>query len=428
VRNYHYRALEAQQPIDERLRQAVALPEITWLRIALLERGTGDVLVLLGLAETHLRQEDQPLAPEGRALGPRDFTRRYLRAIGKAPALTREREVELGQQIEMSQRAVVDAVLATPLAARVGLSADTPDPRQVTQALTILDVAMHALADAGDNEAAHKRVEAKYGMSAKAITDTATRVRDRERHAAHAKAELVESHLRLVVHFAKRYRNLGLPFDDLVQEGNIGLMTAANRYDYRRGTRFSTYASWWIREAMRRAISTNGRAIRLPANRTTALSALTRARKRLIQELRREPTQDELAHALGTTPKRVDELMLWGRRVVSLEQPLGPESEGSLTDIVANPNAELPSALLMASELTTRAREQLATLSSRERQVLSMRFGLEGEEMTLEAIGAKLGVTRERVRQIETKALDRLRHPSRARLLAPLIEGDNTRS
>jgi RNA polymerase primary sigma factor len=206
------------------------------------------------------------------------------------------------------------------------------------------------------------------------------------------------------------------------QKGNIGLMAAANKYDWRLGYRFATYANSWIRQAVGRAFADQSRTVRLPGHRTESLARLARARQRLAQRLGREPALPELAQYLETSVEQVEALMLWARAVISLDAPRGEEGEVTLLDVMANTDAELPSAAVMATELETQAREQLSTLSPREQEVLAMRFGIDrGGERTLAEIGARLGVSRERIRQIEARALSKLRHPSRANALRRLV-------
>ncbi len=379
----------------------------------------------------------------------RDPLRLYLRRVDAAASMTREDEVARGKLIEEGEREVVAAIVASALARRLvpdlearlartegGAvpSVDAPlteleagakegvlDDAEIDHVITRLTSIVSAL-DRGRGE--RSTIEAEAGMSARELRAMARAIKRSEEKVAAAKADLVEAHLRNVVWTARRYADRGVPLLDLIQEGNIGLMSAANKYDYRLGHRFATYANWWIRQAISRAFEEQSRTIRLPAHRTEALSRINRARGRLLHRLSREPTAEELAAELRVGLEVVKDILQWARSIVSLDTPIGEEQDASLGDLIPNPAAALPSAIAMAGELAKEAREQIHTLSPREQEVLSLRFGIDrNEELSLEQIGERFGVTRERIRQIEAKALSKLRHPSRAKALRSFVEG-----
>jgi RNA polymerase primary sigma factor len=302
-----------------------------------------------------------------------DTVRMYLKEIGRVSLLTGEDERSLAQQIEQGHFA----------AAR--LDAEGP---------TLSNVEMRRLM---------RQVQAGQD----------------------AKSALIQANLRLVVSIAKRYAGRGMLFLDLIQEGNLGLMRAVDKFDYTKGFKFSTYATWWIRQAITRAIADQARTIRIPVHMVESMNRVLRCQRQLHQDLEREPTLDELAEKVMMPPERVRDILRMAQDPLSLDSPVGEEDDSNLADFIEDASADAPADVATRKMLVHAVEEALAELSEREQEVVKMRFGLiDGQARTLEEVGKEFGVTRERIRQIEAKTLAKLRHPQRSQKLKEFLEAE----
>lgn len=318
--------------------------------------------------------------PEGVSV--EDPVRMYLKEIGKVPLLSAEEEIDLAQKMEEGNVAQEKIVI---LKKRIEESEDEAEIADLKEEIKTLQKDVDEGAD--------------------------------------AKKRLAEANLRLVVSIAKRYVGRGMLFLDLIQEGNLGLIKAVEKFDYRKGYKFSTYATWWIRQAITRAIADQARTIRIPVHMVETINKLIRVSRQLLQELGREPSPEEIAEEMGMPVERVREILKISQEPVSLETPIGEEEDSHLGDFIKDDNVPVPADAAAFTLLKEQLEEVLGTLTEREQKVLTLRFGLEdGRARTLEEVGKEFNVTRERIRQIEAKALRKLRHPSRSRKLKDYLE------
>ena len=268
-----------------------------------------------------------------------------------------------------------------------------------------------------------QQVEEETGLSIAQIKDINRRMSIGEAKARRAKKEMVEANLRLVISIAKKYTNRGLQFLDLIQEGNIGLMKAVDKFEYRRGYKFSTYATWWIRQAITRSIADQARTIRIPVHMIETINKLNRISRQMLQEMGREPNPEELAARMGMPEDKIRKVLKIAKEPISMETPIGDDEDSHLGDFIEDTTLALPADAATAESLKAATRDVLAGLTAREAKVLRMRFGIDmNTDHTLEEVGKQFDVTRERIRQIEAKALRKLRHPSRSEVLRSFLD------
>ncbi|CAB4667617.1 unannotated protein [freshwater metagenome] len=323
-----------------------------------------------GFVISHVDDTDEPVQTVTVAGATADPVKDYLKQIGKVPLLNAEMEVELAKRIE------------------AGLFAE-------------------------EKLAETKKMDKKLEGDMRWIAEDGRR----------AKNHLLEANLRLVVSLAKRYTGRGMLFLDLIQEGNLGLIRAVEKFDYTKGYKFSTYATWWIRQAITRAMADQARTIRIPVHMVEVINKLARVQRQMLQDLGREPTPEELAKELDMTPEKVVEVQKYGREPISLHTPLGEEGDSEFGDLIEDSEAIVPSDAVSFTLLQEQLESVLDTLSDREAGVVRMRFGLtDGQPKTLDEIGKVYGVTRERIRQIESKTMSKLRHPSRSQVLRDYLD------
>jgi RNA polymerase primary sigma factor len=354
----------------------------------------------------------------------------YLRRMSHVPLLTREHEVAIAKRIEAAELEILDLLRGTDpaLDAMVLPADDLPcEPisilrlnRPLIQSVVVR--LKTRVAEIRDSEP-DQRASGPASVDARALCALCDCILAVERRADRARTEMIEANLRLVVSIAKKYANRGLQFLDLIQEGNIGLIKAVEKFEHERGYKFSTYATWWIRQAITRAVADQARTIRLPVHIFESLSRLVRTSRMLVQELGREPTTEEIGERMEMPVEKVRLILKAARMTLSLDMPVGEEDDGRLGDFVEDRDAMNPTESVTNADLSQQTRKVLSGLPVREEKILRMRFGIgESNDHTLEEVGQEFNVTRERIRQIEAKALDKLRHPSRSRKLKTFWE------
>ncbi len=377
------RGVLAQEEIVDALDELDLTPEqidniyalINELDIEVVEGPSAESLRTMEKEADEYEEEEEKKAEEDLDFALRvptnDPVRMYLKEIGKVPLLTAAKEVALAKKIEAGEEASL-------------------------------------------------RMEEEAGELTR---EEARILRRQEREGKGAKRKLVEANLRLVVSIAKRYVGRGMQFLDLIQEGNLGLIRAVEKYDYHRGFKFSTYATWWIRQAITRAIADQARTIRIPVHMVEIINKLIRVQRQLLHELGRDPTPEEIAELMELTPEKVREVLKVSQNPISLETPIGEEGDSHLGDFIEDSDAVVPIDAASFVLLQEQLESVLDTLGDREKQIIRLRFGLtDGHPHTLEEVGREFGVTRERIRQIESKTLSKLRHPSRSQKLKDYLE------
>jgi RNA polymerase primary sigma factor len=364
--------------------------------------------------------------------GANETIQSYLDWIGTVSLLTREGEVELARQIEVGRNLIWECFVASRIKAptldevrrQVKAAEIRPQDAVITEEFLAVREALRAWNARLDSrkKADRDAVEKAAGAKAKTLKDTLETIEAADREVERAKAEMVEANLRLVVATAKKYLKRGLPLLDLIQEGNMGLMRAIDKFDYRRGYKLSTYASWWIRQSMARAATDQGRTIRVPVHAHELLTKLLSTSRRLTGQLGREPNPNEIAEAMHVPVDKVRSLLAIARDTVSLETPVGNDGSSELGDLIADESVASPMDSLVDDDLASTVMSALETLSEREQQILRMRFGLGDEEArTLAEIGREFGLSRERIRQLQALALRKLRQATQSDSLRAFV-------
>jgi RNA polymerase primary sigma factor len=360
-------------------------------------------------ATTLPRDEDLLKAPTN------DPVRMYLKEIGKVPLLTAAQEIDFAMRIEAGE-------FSTALMRHVENNGRIDQKALGRVVESVVRIREHQVEKFGKVEGLGRETIARTWRprSREQTDDFLKRV---ERDGQLAKKKLIEANLRLVVSIAKRYVGRGMLFLDLIQEGNLGLIRAVEKFDYSKGFKFSTYATWWIRQAITRAIADQARTIRIPVHMVETINKLVRIQRQLLQDLGREPLPEEIGRQMGIGPDKVREILKVSQEPVSLETPIGEEEDSHLGDFIEDAEAVVPIDAASFILLQEQLESVLHTLSEREKKVIQLRFGLvDGHPRTLEEVGREFGVTRERIRQIESKTLSKLRHPSRSQKLRDYLE------
>jgi RNA polymerase primary sigma factor len=345
-----------------------------------------------------------------------DPVRMYLKEIGKVPLLNAAQEIDLARRIEAGE-------MSTSMQTEMNEGEEKADPHALKICvIKVWEIRDHQLTAFGKVEGiGRERIAKSYRP--KSDDELQTWLHRVERDGQLAKRKLIEANLRLVVSIAKRYVGRGMLFLDLIQEGNLGLIRAVEKFDYSKGFKFSTYATWWIRQAITRAIADQARTIRIPVHMVETINKLVRVQRQLLQDLGREPTPDEIGKVMGIGAEKVREIQKVSQEPVSLETPIGEEEDSHLGDFIEDSDAVVPVDAASFILLQEQLESVLHTLSEREKKVIQLRFGLvDGHPRTLEEVGREFGVTRERIRQIESKTLSKLRHPSRSQKLRDYLE------
>ncbi|HEX9122238.1 MAG TPA: RNA polymerase sigma factor RpoD [Actinomycetota bacterium] len=344
-----------------------------------------------------------------------DPVRMYLKEIGKVPLLTAAQEVDLARRIEAGE-------FSTELSEQLDGDEKVDQKKQKTIVERVIAIRDHQAEKFGKVEGIGRDRVTK-SWKPKNRDELADFLRRVERDGQLAKRKLIEANLRLVVSIAKRYVGRGMLFLDLIQEGNLGLIRAVEKFDYSKGYKFSTYATWWIRQAITRAIADQARTIRIPVHMVETINKLVRVQRQLLQDLGREPSPEEIGKQMGIPADKVREILKVSQEPVSLETPIGEEEDSHLGDFIEDSDAVVPVDAASFILLQEQLESVLHTLSEREKKVIQLRFGLlDGHPRTLEEVGREFGVTRERIRQIESKTLSKLRHPSRSQKLRDYLE------
>ncbi|MGH8987127.1 MAG: RNA polymerase sigma factor RpoD [Acidimicrobiales bacterium] len=358
----------------------------------------------------------------------------YLKEIGKVPLLSAELEVEMARRIQTGNFAAARLARHADAVAQAGVGDGVSGIGAGELEIEVVDEPSDRRDDEGSDgssgvgaghESGEVREDGVGGAEPALLLSPDLLFRERRvvRRGELAKEVLIEANLRLVVSIAKRYRNRGLAFLDLIQEGNLGLMRAVDKFDYEKGFKFSTYATWWIRQAITRAIADQARTIRIPVHMVETINKVVWAQRQLLQELGREPTPEEVAQRVEFPIERVREIQRMSLDTISLEQPVGDEEDFSLSDLIEDRSAVVPDDAATRAMLDRAVKAALGFLTEREQDIVRLRFGLEdGKIRTLEEVGKEFGVTRERVRQIESKTLAKLRRPDAAFLLRDYLE------